>query len=194
MLNYKKPSFWVTFLTVIIVAVIGIGLAANSRASVSLNDANYRVKEVLYQDPLYSFIYMLNTAPQYSISSDYKLYSKEINDEDWTMQGELYSYEISKQELHTLFVLPSDDVYKEINNKKLIYRADTYDEKNTFYLVMQLKNGDVLLALGYDREENPHIRWLFKLEKISDINDDTIDKSSSDIRWDTIAELLDARG
>jgi len=76
----------------------------------------------------------------------------------------------------------------------LIYRADTYDEKNTFYLVMQLKNGDVLLALGYDREENPHIRWLFKLEKISDINDDTIDKSSSDIRWDTIAELLDARG
>jgi len=104
MLNYKKPSFWVTFLTVIIVAVIGIGLAANSRASVSLNDANYRVKEVLYQDPLYSFIYMLNTAPQYSISSDYKLYSKEINDEDWTMQGELYSYEISKQELHTLFV------------------------------------------------------------------------------------------
>lgn len=166
MLNNKNTRLWIIFFTIILVIVVGIGLAANSKSSVLLNDANYRVKEILYQDPLYSFIYMLDTAPQYSISSDYKLYSKEINDEDWTMQGELYSYEISKKELRALFVLPSDDVYKAINKTKLVYRADTYDDKNTFYLVLQLANKDVLLAIGYDREENPHIRWLFRLEKL----------------------------
>lgn len=166
MLNNKNTRLWIIFFTIILVIVVGIGLAANSKSSVLLNDANYRVKEILYQDPLYSFIYMLDTAPQYSISSDYKLYSKEINDEDWTMQGELYSYEISKKELCALFVLPSDDVYKAINKTKLVYRADTYDDKNTFYLVLQLANKDVLLAIGYDREENPHIRWLFRLEKL----------------------------
>jgi len=165
-LNNKNTRLWIIFFTIILVIVVGIGLAANSKSSVLLNDANYRVKEILYQDPLYSFIYMLDTAPQYSISSDYKLYSKEINDEDWTMQGELYSYEISKKELCALFVLPSDDVYKAINKTKLVYRADTYDDKNTFYLVLQLANKDVLLAIGYDREENPHIRWLFRLEKL----------------------------
>jgi len=165
-LNNKNTRLWIIFFTIILVIVVGIGLAANSKSSVLLNDANYRVKEILYQDPLYSFIYMLDTAPQYSISSDYKLYSKEINDEDWTMQGELYSYEISKKELRALFVLPSDDVYKAINKTKLVYRADTYDDKNTFYLVLQLANKDVLLAIGYDREENPHIRWLFRLEKL----------------------------
>jgi len=165
-LNNKNTRLWIIFFTIILVIVVGIGLAANSKSSVLLNDANYRVKEILYQHPLYSFIYMLDTAPQYSISSDYKLYSKEINDEDWTMQGELYSYEISKKELRALFVLPSDDVYKAINKTKSVYRADTYDDKNTFYLVLQLANKDVLLAIGYDREENPHIRWLFRLEKL----------------------------
>lgn len=189
MSNHKKPRFWIILFSIVIVAAVGIGLAANSMTSASLNDATYRVKEILHQDPLYSFIYMLNTAPQYSISSDYKLYSKEINDENWTMQGELYSYEISIQELDALFVLPSDNVHRAINKTKLIYRADTHDEKNTFYLVMQLTNGDVLLALGYDREENPHIRWLFRLEKIDDIDSETLDKSSADIRWEVTIDV-----
>jgi hypothetical protein len=37
----------------------------------------------------------------------------------------------------------------------------------------------VLLALGYDNEENRHIRWLFRLEKISDINGETADINSN---------------
>ena len=61
----------------------------------------------------------------------------------------------------------------------MIYRADTDDDNKTFYLVMQLKNGNVLLALGYDNEENRHIRWLFRLEKISDINGETADINSN---------------
>jgi len=115
-LNYKKPRFWIIFFSIIIVVTIGIGLVANPKSLASFNGSSYRVKEILYQAPMYSFSYILDTAPQYSISSDYKLYSKQITDEDWIMHGGLYRYEISRQELYTLFNSPSDNVHEAINN------------------------------------------------------------------------------
>jgi len=127
---------------------------------------------------MYSFAYSLETAPRYIISQDNVRYSKEINEKAWTMQGTLYSFEISKQELSALFNLVPNNVYDAINKTKLIYRVDTNDDRKTFYLVIQLKNGDILLALGYDMEENCHIRWLFKLEKVDDANEGAADMSS----------------
>jgi beta-lactamase regulating signal transducer with metallopeptidase domain len=178
-LNYKKPRFWVIFFSIIIIATIGIGLVANPKSTASFNGSSYRVKEILYQAPMYSFSYTLDTAPQYCISSDYVFYSKQSSDEDWVMHGGLDPYKISRQELYTLFNSPSDNVHEAINKIKLIYRVDTDDDNKTFYLVMQLKNGDVLLALGYDNEEIHHIRWLFRLEKISDINGEVADRNSN---------------
>jgi len=176
-LNYKKPKFWIVLFSIIIVAAISIGLAANPKSAASFNGLSYRVKEILYQSGKYSFAYTLDNAPQYSISSDFSLYSKQINDEDWNMQGVLYPYEISRQELNSLFmqpyVPPYNNFHRVIDQAKLIYRTDTDDDIKTFYLVMQLKNGDVLLAVGYDNEDLSHIRWLFRLEKVSDFNNIT---------------------
>lgn len=179
-LNYKKPSFWIILFSIIIVAAIGIGLAANPKSSASFNGSSYRVKEILYQASIYSFSYTLDTAPQYSISSDYKLYSKQFTDEDWILHGELYPFEISREELYTLFNSPSDNVRKAINKMKLIYRADKDDDIKTFNLVMKLKDGNVLLAVGYDNVEFRHIRWLFSLEKISNFNDEDAGINSTD--------------
>jgi beta-lactamase regulating signal transducer with metallopeptidase domain len=169
-LNYKKPRFWIIFFSIIFGATIGIGLIANPKSFASFNGSSYRVKEILYQAPMYSFGYILDTAPQYSISSDYMLYSKQITDEDWIMHDGLYRYEISRQELYTLFNPLSNNVHEAIDQTELIYRTYTEDDNQTFYLVMQLKNGDVLLALGYNSKDNRLIRWLFRLEKLSDSN------------------------
>ena len=189
-LNYRKPGFWIIFFSIIIVAAVAIGLAATPKSSASFNGSSYRVKEILYDAPMYSFSYTLDTVPQYSISSDYKLYSKEITDKDWIMHGGLYPCEISRQELSALFHSPSDNVREAINKTKLIYRADKKDDDiKTFYLVMQLKDGDVLFALGYDNDETRHIRWLFRLEKISDFNGEAADINSTDIRWDAAADV-----
>src|SRR5690606_7981694 len=148
--------FWMVLLSVIIVAAIGMGLAANPRSEASFNGFSYKVEEILYQAGIYSFAYTLETAPRYSISSDYILYGKQANDEDWQMHGVLYPCKIRKQELNSLFippfVPPYDNIEKVIDQVKLIYRTDTGDDNNTFYLVMQLRNGDVLLAAGYDNE------------------------------------------
>jgi beta-lactamase regulating signal transducer with metallopeptidase domain len=178
-LHYKKPRFWIVLCSIIIVAAIGIGLAANPKSASAFNGFSYRVKEILYEETMYSFTYTLDTAPQYCISSDYVFYSKQSSDEDWVMHGGLDPYKISRQELYTLFNSPSDNVHEAINKIKLLYRVDTDDDNKTFYLVMQLKNGDVLLALGYDNEEIHHIRWLFRLEKISDINGEVADRNSN---------------
>lgn len=170
-LNYKRPKFWIVAIAVPIAVALCAGLMTNPKSPTTFNGSSYRVEEILYQAPWYSFIYTLDTAPQYTISSDYALYSKEISDEDWNMHDGLYRYEISKQELYALFRPILNNVDKEIDKAKLIYRSDTKDSNRTFYLVIQQKNGDVLLAVGYDSINNPHIRWLFKLEKINESND-----------------------
>jgi len=174
-LNFKKPGFWVIVITMILVTALCVGLMTNPKSSTTFNGSSYRVEEILYQAPMYSFGYTLDTAPQYSISSDYQLYSKQIIGEDWNMHDGLYRYEISKQELYTLFNPLSNVVHEAIDQTELIYRADTYDDNQTFYLVMQLKNRDVLLASGYDSKENRLIRWLFRLEKLSDSNGEATD-------------------
>ena len=148
-LNYKKPSFWVIFLSIIIVVTIGIGLVANPKSLASFNGSSYRVKEILYQAPMYSFVYTLDTAPQYCISSDYVLYSKQIADEGWIMHGGLNCYEISRQKLYTLFDIPFNNVQEAIEQTKLIYRADTDDDNKTFYMVMiyALSGGKIYLSI-----------------------------------------------
>lgn len=166
-LNYKKRKIWVIFFSIIIVAIIGIGLAVNLKHSATFNGSSYCVEEILYQAPMYSFTYTLDTAPQYCISYDYVLYSKQSSAEDWVIHGGLYPYKISRQDLYSLFKPLYNKAHESIDQAKLIYRADTNDDLRTFYLVMQLKNGDVLLAVGYDNVDIRHIRWLFRLEKLS---------------------------
>lgn len=173
-LRFKKPVFWVTVIAVLAVIALCVGLMANPKTSTTFNGLSYRVEEILYEAPMYSFTYTLDTAPQYSISADYVLYSKEPTDEDWVDEDGLYRYKINRQELYALFDPFYNNVHEKIDQVKLMYRADTNDENQTFYLVMQLRNGDVLLAFGYDDPDHPHIRWLFQLENTSKISSEKL--------------------
>jgi len=189
-LNYKKPRFWLLFTSVVLAAAVGIGLAVNPRSDAKLNGSLYRVKDILYNYPLLSFRYTLDRTPQYIITSDFKLYIKEYNENEWRMLGKLYSYEMSMEDLYKMFIiLPSDNVYDVINKTKEIYRADSDGEVKRFYLVMQQKNRDILLAEGYSGNDFNHIRWLFRLEKLSDINDEAVGKNSTNIRWDAATDV-----
>ncbi|KPU43555.1 regulatory protein BlaR1 [Oxobacter pfennigii] len=176
-LNFKKPQFWVTVIALIAVFGISFSLMANPKTQTSFNGATYRVEEIIYDAPRYSFAYTTDTAPVFTISSDYVLFSKEPAQTDWVMHNSLYKYNIKRQELYSLFQPLLNNVHEKIDQAKLVYRADTNDQNNTFYLVIQLKNGDILLAHAYDspsdsniRSFNPHIRWLFKLKNISEVS------------------------
>jgi hypothetical protein len=165
LLNYKSPGLRAIIL-LIIIAAVGIGLAAYFRIPVTFADSSYQIKEILYQAPIYSFAYTLDITPRFKITSDYILYSKHASDKDWIMHGDLKRFSISKHKLYSLFEQSFDEIHEVVSRAKVIYRADTNDDNETFYLVMQYRNGEILLAAGYEHEENPHIRWLFRLEKI----------------------------
>ena len=167
-LNYKKPAFWVVIITMFVVVGLCLGLMMNPKSSTTFNGSSYRVEKILYEAPMYSFSFTLDTAPQFFITSDYQLYSKQVTDEDWVMHDGLYRHKIARQDLYALFNPLYNDIREKIDQSKLIYRADTNDDNQTFYLVIQLKSGNVLLAIGYDNEDNRHIRWLFRLEEIGD--------------------------
>ncbi|WAA12652.1 M56 family metallopeptidase [Fervidibacillus halotolerans] len=180
-LNYKKPSFRIILFSIIIVGIVGIGLLANPKTSASLSDSSYHVKEILYQSPSSSLNDSLDTLPQYSIK-DQTLYSKQITDENWSKVGELYEYKLSKQKLSTLFNSSSKNVQELINRTKLVFRTDIDEEHGTFDLLLELKNGEVLLASGYDNEEASIIHWLVELEKLDSIHNESNHKDEEDIQ------------
>ncbi|CDX00757.1 Peptidase M56 BlaR1 [Desulfitobacterium hafniense] len=165
-LNYKKPGFRVLLFAFLAVFILGMGMMANPKAGENFTAAVYRVDEILYSAPQYSFAYTTDSAPQYNISSDYVLFRKEVSDQDWVMLGSLYEYPLSRQEQYGLFDPLNNKAHENLDKVKTIYRADLKDENQTLILVMEQKNGHVLLAHGYDHPGNPRVRWLFHLDKV----------------------------
>ncbi|WP_035213457.1 M56 family metallopeptidase [Desulfitobacterium hafniense] len=167
-LNYKKPAFRVLLIAFLAVLILGMGLMANPKAGENFTAAVYRVDEILYSASQYSFAYTTDSAPQYNISSDYVLFRKEVSEQDWVMLGSLYKYPLSRQERYGLFESLNNKAHDNLDEVKTIYRADLKDENQTFILVMEQKNGHVLLAHGYDHPGNPRVRWLFHLDKVAE--------------------------
>jgi|GEM_PF-1562127 len=102
---------------------------------------------------------------------------KEYSNSGWNMIGELYGYEISRENLYDLFILPSDKVYDALDKTKLVYRADSRDpEIKRFYLVMQQQNGSLLVAEVYDSMGPIRTRWLFALKKLKGNGDESVNE------------------
>lgn len=168
-MNYKKPAFWVLIACLVTAFALCILLMLNPKKnSGNLSEATYQVEEILYVDIRYSFTYTEETAPLYSITADYAIYEKENTpDAEWIQKGGLYPVEYSREELYAFFNPLYNNLQKQLDKVSTIYRADTGDENQTFYLVMQTDSGKILIAMGYDAPENCHVRWLYRVKQIS---------------------------
>lgn len=166
---YKKPAFWILSAAVVCLIVLTIVLVQNSQHNKrNLSDANYQVAEILYDAPYYSFVQTKETAPIYSISIDYSLYEREAaQDSAWSRKGDLYAVDYSREKIYSFFDPLYNEADKWLNSINTIYRADTGDDNHSFYLVMQTRSGEVLIAVGYDMAENRHIRWLYRMAQQS---------------------------
>lgn len=164
-LKFKTPPLWVTGVALVAVATLGVSLMTNPRAKTTFQGASYEVKEILYDAPMYSFTFRPETAPQFCVSSDFVLFMKKWDDTDWYMLGDLLPYEINKKELKALFVESYLEELDQLDQIKHIYRTVQEDEHKTFYMVLELKNGDVLMAIGYNHD-TPLIRWLLQLRPL----------------------------
>ncbi len=171
-LNFRKPKTYFIILIAIVLIIVSVGLLANPHKSLNeatINGHTYGVVDILFESGVYSFSYSEDTAPNYSISSDYMLYSKE-GEHDWTQIGSLYKTDIKTEELMTWIHFTEyldDRTVGLINDAKILYRADTNNDNNVFYLVMETKENQILVFYGYDAEVGSSIRWIFEVERIA---------------------------
>lgn len=177
-LNYRKPSFWLAAAGVIACTAAAVCLLTNpSSAAKDIFSARYRVALVLYDSPQYSFTYTIDNAPEYVFTADFDLMERSqgespLGKDTWTVLGNFGVVNYSQSQLYSLFaqtdgsaVFPlSEAARKRLDRVEKTWRADTLDANDRFYLAMETSDGEVLLAVGYGRAENTHIRWLWKME------------------------------
>ena len=90
-----------------------------------------------------------------------------LPDTQWEYIGGLTPVSYTRRELYALFDPLYNKAHEQVDRAETVYRSDTRDESGTFCLVMQTDTGEVLIAVGYDRQAQSHIRWLYRMEQVS---------------------------
>lgn len=178
-LAWKKPRTWIVITALLTCLILAVSLSTDPSRESDLFGAHYRVKEILFDAPQYDFTYTVDTAPEFTITSDHVLlYRNSVDLEatpiddtaQWHTINGLYEVDYSRQELYALFDPCNCTSHERLDQVKRIYRAEPINvSASVFYLVMETRDGDILLAQGYGREgeENQHVRWFFQLEQQS---------------------------
>lgn len=167
-INYKKPAVIVVIAAGVCVIAASALLAANPLKKKAWRpDAVYQATEVIYDAPWFNFIYPPGTEPYYCITEDDILMEKQQGeDAEWISFGRLSPVRYSEKKLFSMVVQYHD--IKQLSEVSAVYRADVeQDQKEDFYLVMQTKNGEMLIAVCYGTKEEEYIRWLYVVEAIS---------------------------
>lgn len=167
-MKYKKPVFWRITVAVIFCSVVAIFLFTNPSDKNNIEGARYRVEEIIYDAPQFSFAYTVDTAPEYIITNDWVLTERIDGNGSWQTCRELQEITYSSEQLYSLFQPLNDAAAGLLDEVRTVYRADVSgDGSNIFYLVMQTKKKELLLAVGYGEDLSGYVRWMFRLEKVS---------------------------
>jgi len=189
-MKYKKPALWLIAVAIIVCLAVCLCFLTNPMepkdTNIILPEEVYRVSEVVYSAPQYSFVMDLQNAPSYRITSDLRLFestgtaisSQQPNSLEWSLCGVLSEISLTKKTFDALFdtndyvVWQSSKAELIRSNNKTAWRVfcDTNNVER-FYYVLEQQNGDMYLCFGYpdpEGETDPasddsHIRWLFHL-------------------------------
>lgn len=188
-LHYKKPTFWLLVVAVLSCIVVAVCFltdpAEDTQQAPEPFGHSYRVEEIIYAAPQYSFAYSLETAPRYQFTSDYAMFvSGDLLDDsegyEWTQQfGAFEEVKLAASNFDDYFKIwtdgPTDIIGPDVirKNTKRAWRKDVEDDANgIFYYLILTKTGEVYLTYGYDADGNPSataegdlIRWVFRLAR-----------------------------
>lgn len=171
-LQWKKPSRWMTAAAAALCAAAMIFLAANPVEGAEIpTNAAYRVVSVEYNAPQYSFIYTPETAPGYWVGSDGSLWTCGGGQEGWTRLGQMEEVPLSAGRFDKAFQMEEDfggaaglaQALRQENRRA--WRLSTGGVR---YDLLQQKDGGLYLAYGYEDEGSGRggtIRWLFRMER-----------------------------
>lgn len=170
-LHYKRTAFWLLLLVVLAVAAAALWLLADPKEEPKLG-GDYHVTEILYDAPEFSFSYTIESAPIYEIDDGMNLV-EDHGDSDQVFAA-LEKRRVTVSEFTAMFpeytgkTLESgfnpERTAKAVRNfyyTKAAYGAGV--DAGTFCLVMEMQNGEIQLAYGYERDGSPRVRWVFRL-------------------------------
>lgn len=198
-INYKKPAFWVTKTGMVCCMIAAVCFLTNPKEKLLHAPEpfchSYRVKDIVFDAPWYSFTYFEETAPLFSFSSDYVMMAKDMQEEhgDWfQIRGGFEEVKLTKHNFDAYFkpvpgadgptsLLGADKLVKGIrkeNDKAWRMKVsesnieDALAGEQAFYYLLLQRDGSVYLTFGYEDKEKDatHIRWLFELERICLVN------------------------
>lgn len=171
-LNRKKPARIVCVLALVLVLLLGTGLAVNPHLKESIFNRRYAISQLLYSSPQYDYAYRPGDYLGFALSGDRVLYarrSSRISAEGFPESGELREVTLPDWYLRGLFCdgWVDNALLKELSKAQTAWVTQRKGERNfSFYLVLQ--NGKtVYLALchGLWDTNTAGIRWLFELTR-----------------------------
>lgn len=172
--RWKKPALWVTLLAGVVCGLVVVICAMNPGED-SLHAPepfcrSYRVEQVVFSAPMYSFVYTPETAPLYSLSADYRLsVLEDKSSSNWLHPGYFKETKLTKDNFDAYLMdeIWSGDVDAETlrkeNQDAWVLHVEPEVEDSVFYYLLLQKNGDVYLTYGYFSEAGSRIRWVFKM-------------------------------
>ena len=159
-------------LALVLVLLLGTGLAVNPHLKESIFNRRYAISQLLYSSPQYDYAYRPGDYLGFALSGDHVLYarrSSRISAEGFPESGELREVTLPDWYLRSLFCDGWVDsaLLKELSKAQTAWVTQRKGERNfSFYLVLQ--NGKtVYLALchGLWDTNTAGIRWLFELTR-----------------------------
>ena len=186
--RYKKPAV-IAIIGCVLICIIAAVCLLTSAGKGTIPQSteadpfgySYRVKNIVYDAPMYSFTYTLETAPVYRLSAEEELWVFNRGAEDWACAGKLTPVTLTADNFDDYFFYGDDgnggalwlekDLPVELRDGNgAAWRVDDTTDPNIviFYYILLQKDGTVYLTYGYPgAEEQPDalIRWLFRLQR-----------------------------
>lgn len=182
-LNWKKPRLWMTLAAAALSLFTLVACASDSSGlsndgvgmerGQDFGGKEYRVEKVVYEAVQYSFSYTEDTAPQYRLSKDgcLSVLGDSLQDgtaSEWLPLGTFSEAHLTQDNFDFCFMENGAGIWGEEclpsklrEENQTAWRLDCAGTPETFYYLLQQKDGTVYLSYGYP--EQPSIRWLFRL-------------------------------
>lgn len=183
-LNWKKPRLWMTLAAAALSLFTLVACASDSSGlsndgvgmerGQDFGGKEYRVEKVVYEAVQYSFSYTEDTAPQYRLSKDgcLSVLGDSLQDgtaSEWLPLGTFSEAHLTQDNFDFCFMENGAGIWGEEclpsklrEENQTAWRLDCAGTPETFYYLLQQKDGTVYLSYGYP--EQPSIRWLFRLD------------------------------
>lgn len=175
-LNYKKPAFWVLILCAMLCTALAVGFLTDPKQPLEiLAGKTFRLTDVVYADPRYSSIYVIeNEDNAYAITDNITLMATNENDSQniWNRLGQLEALELTEDNFDDLFFDMSSPSPAAIRKHTVHAYRTTYNSgfDTRLYYFLQLDDGTLYLAHGYENEDHTLIRWLFELKSVPELD------------------------